>query len=109
MRRDYDDPAYRRWRKAVYVRDRWKCRMPGCKGGDARLNAHHIRRWASYPSLRFVVANGITLCWTCHDRVNGVEEEFEALFLRLVSLPRTDAALRVLMLRYERRDPPEGG
>ena len=82
------------------MRDRWRCKMPACKGGDRRLNAHHIKLWASHPSLRFVVSNGITLCRTCHDRVQGLEEEYESVFIRVVGGPRTDAALNLMMMRY---------
>lgn len=56
---------YERWRTAVYKRDNYTCQMCDVRGGT--LNAHHIKGWAKYPHLRFVVSNGITLCEGCHD------------------------------------------
>jgi hypothetical protein len=106
--RDFQDPHYVRWRNAVYRRDKWACRMPGCPGLSKTLNAHHIRRWANYPALRYVKANGITLCKGCHDRVCGREEEFEGLFASLASPPKADVTLDLLRDRYglrPRQDP----
>lgn len=60
-------PKYVRWRYSVFLRDRFTCQ--GC--GDARggnLNAHHIRGFAEDVEARFDLANGITLCWDCHDK-----------------------------------------
>ncbi len=57
-------PAYIRWRTAVYKRDNYTCQHCGVKGG--RLEAHHIKSFAQYPELRFVVDNGITLCKSYH-------------------------------------------
>ena len=47
-RRDYDDPIYADWRNKVYDRDNHRCQMPDCtsRRSKARLNAHHIKRWA---------------------------------------------------------------
>jgi hypothetical protein len=99
-RRNFDDPQYKRWRTKVYARDRFRCRMPDCAGTDRRLNAHHIKKWASFPHLRFVLSNGVTLCRTCHERVRGHEEEHEVLFSSIVNPPTTDLAVKMLMFRY---------
>ena len=80
--RDYDDPLYKKWRQAVRRRDRFTCRMCGSKQA---LKCHHIRRWVDFPSLRFVVSNGITLCGVCHNRVTGQEEAYEAHLTGLVN------------------------
>lgn len=56
-------PEYIAWRKAVYERDNYTCQECGAKGN---INAHHIQHWQSYPELRFVVSNGVTLCGQCH-------------------------------------------
>lgn len=54
-----------RWRKAVFERDNYTCQKCGNHGGN--LVAHHKKRWADYPKLRYVVSNGITLCKNpCH-------------------------------------------
>lgn len=56
--------AYIEWRKAVYHRDNHTCQHCGKRG--VKLNAHHILPWALYPERRYDVANGITLCKSCH-------------------------------------------
>ena len=55
---------YKIWRKAVFARDNYTCLICGKVGG--LLNAHHIRSYAKYPSLRHDVTNGVTLCNSCH-------------------------------------------
>ena len=60
---------YQEWRNAVYRRDGYVCQHCGDnKGGN--LHAHHIKEFADYPDLRFVVENGLTLCQTCHEKVH---------------------------------------
>lgn len=97
--RDFTDPAYKRWRLAVYTRDGFCCRL--CRKGKRRLNAHHIRRWSDYPELRFVVSNGITLCRSCHCRVTGCEAAYEELFMRLVN---PDSLLRIQAMLVKMKD-----
>ena len=55
--------AYRRWRKAVLLRDNYTCMSCGAK---ENLHVDHIKAFAFYPDLRLNVANGRTLCWECH-------------------------------------------
>lgn len=55
---------YKNWRKSVYERDNYTCVWCGERGG--KLNADHIKDWASYPMLRYDVNNGRTLCRECH-------------------------------------------
>jgi len=61
--------------------------MPGCsrKGFKAKLQAHHIKRWADYPELRFFIGNGITLCKRCHKLVENHEESYEATFNNVIA------------------------
>ena len=55
------------WRRAVYQRDNFTCQRCGVKGSRKhRLNAHHIKAFATHIELRFEVNNGITLCKNCH-------------------------------------------
>jgi 5-methylcytosine-specific restriction endonuclease McrA len=79
----YNSPAYKAWKFAVMKRDQWICGSCGRKGGEVQV--HHIKRWADYPELRYVVSNGITLCKVCHDEVTGREEQFEEQFRRAVA------------------------
>ncbi len=81
--RDYNDPVYAEWRRRVFKRDKHKCQMPGCEYKRA-LNAHHIKRWADAPYLRYDVDNGITLCYRCHKEVTGSEGHYEHLFADIV-------------------------
>lgn len=55
---------YNLWRKKVYERDNYTCRICGQKGGY--LQADHIKSWFQYPELRYDVNNGRTLCFPCH-------------------------------------------
>lgn len=98
--RDFNDPKYKAWRKKVFSRDRFRCRMPGCAGADKTLNAHHIKRWASHPLLRYELSNGITLCRACHERVKGVEEDFESTFSAIANRDSGDVTLKLLAMRY---------
>jgi len=60
---------YKDWRKLVYERDDYTCQDCGQRGGE--LHAHHIKPFAEYPKLRYVVNNGLTLCQPCHSKHHG--------------------------------------
>ncbi len=58
---------YKQWRYDVFSRDRFACQGCGdAKGGN--LHAHHIKSFSDFPSLRYEISNGITLCERCHKR-----------------------------------------
>lgn len=59
---------YEEWRKAVFERDNYICRICGKIGGY--LNADHIKPFAFYPELRFELSNGRTLCEGCHKQTD---------------------------------------
>lgn len=110
--RDYKSPQYKKWRLAVYKRDRFKCQFPGCNGVDKVLNAHHIKCWSTYPALRFCVDNGCTLCHTHHEFVKGKENEYEAIFMQAVARngggKMLNDSFSILMQRRRRdKDEPE--
>lgn len=82
-RPDYNSPAYKAWRYGVLRRDHWTCVICHTKGGE--LEAHHIKKWAEFERLRYVNANGVTLCKKCHGTVNGREEIYEDQFAKIVA------------------------
>lgn len=57
-KRRYRHPLSEEWRNKVFQRDDYKCEISGLKG---RLQAHHLLSWASNPSNRFEISNGVTL------------------------------------------------
>jgi predicted restriction endonuclease len=83
--RNFLDPQYIKWRKAVYKRDNYQCQWPGCKI-KKRLNAHHIRRWSKYPGLRFSINNGITLCCKHHKFIHGKEDYYVIVFSQILQM-----------------------
>lgn len=52
------------WSRRVLQRDGFTCRDCGVVGGD--LHAHHIKPYINFPSQRWLLRNGITLCKKCH-------------------------------------------
>mgnify|MGYP001586297202 CR=1 FL=1 len=60
---------YRKWRIAVYERDKFTCQRCGQIHGH--LHAHHIVYWSMNPSLRFDISNGLTVCINCHSIIHG--------------------------------------
>lgn len=69
--RDRNSAEYRLWRLSVYERDGFTCQSCNERGG--KLNAHHIKPWATNPDLRFDVSNGVTLCEDCHRKLHKNE------------------------------------
>lgn len=55
---------YREWRRAIFKRDNFTCQICGQVGG--KLNADHIKPFATHHELRFELSNGRTLCVPCH-------------------------------------------
>ena len=85
MRRDYNnDIVYKRFRQTVLKRDKFTCQMCEAKGKRARLQVHHIYKWASASSLRYDEQNGITLCRTCHKSITGKEDHYISYFLSIL-------------------------
>lgn len=63
--KDRTSKEYHRWRKAVLELDGYICIE--C-GSEEKLEANHIKPFAYYPTLRFDVGNGETLCKRCHTK-----------------------------------------
>lgn len=99
--RDLNSPEYKKWRNAVYRRDKHKCVMCGT---GKQLNAHHIKTWAKYPSLRTKVWNGATLCETCHTKTFGCEEYWEEILFQKTKRP-TKGLVDLLFIKYGKKEP----
>lgn len=56
------------WRNKILERDNYTCQECGKK--DGLLNAHHIQPWATNKKLRYLLRNGVTLCFKCHQYVH---------------------------------------
>ena len=82
--RNYKDPRYVKLRKAVFARDKWKCRYPNCQYKGRKLNCHHIFLWSAYPQHRYSVDRCLTLCVTHHKMVTGQEEQYISMFLQII-------------------------
>jgi len=79
--RHHGNSAYQEWRKNVYKRDNFKCKINDlyCNG---RIEAHHIFRWSDYPELRYDINNGITLCKFHHPKKLKEEKRLSTFFLK---------------------------
>ncbi len=84
-KQERNDSSYKEWRKQVWLRDNFKCKIanPDCCG---RIEAHHILSWSEYPELRYQNNNGITLCHAHHPRKRAEEKRLVPTFQELVSV-----------------------
>lgn len=80
-----NDSAYFEWRKNVWLRDNFKCKIanPDCEG---KIEAHHILGWSEYVELRYEINNGITLCHAHHPRKRAEEKRLIPTFQELVTV-----------------------
>lgn len=62
---------YKKWIKEVKDRDGWKCTKCQSTG---KLHAHHIVPWEKDENKRFDLDNGITLCGSCHGKLEGFQK-----------------------------------
>lgn len=60
----YNNEEYKNWRKSVFERDGYTCRVCGKK--HCFLHPHHIKSYTYFPELRYLTDNGLTLCVPCH-------------------------------------------
>lgn len=74
---------YFNWRKLVWSRDNWKCKINNqdCLG---RIEAHHILGFTEYPELRYDINNGITLCHYHHPKSRVEENKLCRIFKSLI-------------------------
>jgi predicted RNA-binding Zn-ribbon protein involved in translation (DUF1610 family) len=81
-----DSAEYKEWRKKVYIRDGYRCKMPGCFSNSKEIAAHHIYPKKLYPEKQFDVSNGITLCKNCHEKTFGKENQYIDALVRVVQI-----------------------
>lgn len=77
------NPRYVEWRKSVFLRDGYVCKISN-EDCSKTLQAHHILRWADYPELRYEVNNGITLCAKHHPRKKIDEKALAPKFFEII-------------------------
>ena len=87
------------WRKAVFARDDYTCQMCFIKGGC--LEADHIKPFAYFPELRFVLKNGRTLCRQCHDTTKMSAKAMRITYADQIS--RTSQVSKDLIDYYTRK------
>lgn len=64
----------RLWGMVVRQRDGHVCQAEGC--GRAADNPHHIFSRKGHLSVKFVLDNGVLLCWACHaNKAHGPDPE----------------------------------
>lgn len=56
---------YKDWRRNVFVRDNYRCRLCGDKRGR-NLVVHHLNSYHENEAGRYDTENGLTLCKVCH-------------------------------------------
>jgi 5-methylcytosine-specific restriction endonuclease McrA len=59
----------KKWRTFIFLRDNFTCQI--CEQVGGRLEAHHIKSWSKYPSMRYELTNGVTLCKECHKKTDN--------------------------------------
>lgn len=80
---DRRSTAYIEWRKLVYERDGFICRLSD-DSCTKDLIAHHIVPWRTDESLRYDVNNGITLCRKHHPLKWADEKAMASKFMELI-------------------------
>lgn len=76
-------PEYKIWRKSVFERDNYTCKLKSLEC-ISKIEAHHIYRWADYPELRYIINNGITLCKFHHPLKKSEEKRMIPIFQELL-------------------------
>jgi len=62
------------WRKSVFERDNYTCRICTFRSGDGErrdLHPHHIYSATKYINHIFNIDNGLTACVKCHGRIHS--------------------------------------
>lgn len=110
-----DDYGYIRWAADVKRRDHYTCVVCGRRG--VALNSHHLNAWASHPTERYDVGNGVCLCQSCHDRFHVIYskgkntkeqfEEFKTIMETLILLANKDAVIDISLKKMLQEEEKE--
>ncbi len=73
VKRPRNQAEFAWWRKAVFERDCYTCTQCGKRGGS--LTAHHKAPVVRFPTYKFELWNGITLCQPCHKEIHKAADE----------------------------------
>ncbi len=68
-KRIWQSQIYQNWRETVFKRDNYTCQE--CGLNNCYIEAHHIKSFKYFPSLRYNLDNGKTLCTDCHNPLRG--------------------------------------
>ncbi len=81
------DPIMKLWSKCIHLRDGNKCQLCGATQGV--MHAHHFigRRKAQ---TKYLLENGICLCFVCHNEVGDYSGVNEELFIKAVGSERKE-------------------
>jgi hypothetical protein len=66
--------AYETWRNLCLSRDKYRCVI--C-AEENDLNVHHVLDIRAYPYQSAELANGVTLCKSCHSKVHKGDKEIQ--------------------------------
>lgn len=61
--------GYKDWRKTIYKRDGYRCKICG-NNKSGSLRAHHIKPRHKYPELVVDIDNGVCVCDKCHKEIH---------------------------------------
>jgi len=96
-----DDYNYIRWAQEVKRRDFFACTVCGARG--VMLNSHHLNAWAHFPTQRYDLSNGTTLCNICHEKFHDIYkkghntaaqfEEFKSLVGTIIKVAKEESTI----------------
>lgn len=114
------DPLRILWAEVVKTRDGYACRYPSCLRSKAtgwQVHAAHVLGAGSHPRIKYLTANGVTLCAVHHRFVDehkgrdgeGTQilrvivggERYDRLFIEEKIAPKVDKEAVRLSLRAE--------
>ena len=61
--------GYKEWRKTIYKRDGYRCKICNSERNGG-LRAHHIKPRHKYPELILDLDNGVCVCDKCHKEIH---------------------------------------